>query len=543
MSNISLLHPYFLLVIPFYYLLKWLIKYKNIELFSNVRLLEKFSKNGFNYNKIAEFIVVLLIAISLATPIKKTFKNKTSIKAHSIALLLDASSSMQEQNRFNIAKNAVKEFLKSRKNDEIALIFFADSTYIASPLTYDKSSLIKMLNYIKLGVAGNRETALYEALYQSTKLFKNKDSKVAILLSDGIDSTHTLSKNEIIDIIKKEKLKVYTIALGKSGDVDIAFLKRVAKVSGGKFFISLNPQELDKIYKSINSLQKNKVTSKVVATYINCYKYPIYLAIFLLLLLFINTKNKTILIASILLLIAILIPHNSQNISQNSKNKTLTLALDLSYYMQSDDIYPNRLEFAKSKILELLKTKKDTKIALLGFANNTYLITPPTNDYSRLKYAIEHLDLENIKRDKANFLALFKAIKELSFKPNRVVILTSGGENESFKEALLYAKKHHIKPTIFAIGTTKGGIVKIKNSYLKDKNGEIKIVKLNPNLKEFKKLDNAKYIKATINSTLSTQINKSSIFSKIKTTKEPIIYILLILSLLLLLISTKGVRL
>jgi Ca-activated chloride channel family protein len=49
---------------------------------------------------------------------------------------------------------------------------------------------MKFHNLCYYGIAGQQRTALYEALFLSSKLFKGSHSKekIAILLTDGIDN-------------------------------------------------------------------------------------------------------------------------------------------------------------------------------------------------------------------------------------------------------------------------------------------------------------------------------------------------------------------
>jgi hypothetical protein len=45
------------------------------------------------------------------------------------------------------------------------------------------------------------------------------------------------------------------------------------------------------------------------------------------------------------------------------------VAIDMSKSMLANDIYPNRFEFAKNKLLNSFDGIKNTRIAILGFAN------------------------------------------------------------------------------------------------------------------------------------------------------------------------------
>ncbi len=542
LSNFKLLYPYYLVVIPIYYLVKlYLLKHQRVEIFSNVKLLEKFSSKGFNLVSILEFLIVAFIAIALATPAKIEHKQISSKKAHSIVIALDASSSMQEQNRFNIAKDIIKEFLKKRKDDEIGLVLFANYAYVASPLTYDKESLLKVIDYLKIGVAGARETALYEALYQSAKLFKNKDAKkVVILLSDGINSVNSITKEDAINRAIKQNLKVYTIGLGSRGDVDIDFLRRVSSATKAKFFLSATPKDLKQIYSQIDNLEKHKIKTESKTIYSFYYKESIYIALALLAILaLVFGVTKAVVAVALALVIAIILPLSKSNNLQQKSLKSINIALDLSYFMQADDIYPTRLEFAKAKLIKLFKSLKDTKVALFGFANRSYLIVPETSDYNRLIYALNHLDLKAIKQDSPNYLELLKAVDKFS-KTKDLIIITSGSKKIDFSKEIKFIKKSNLNVVILAVGTNRGGVAKVDGKFIKNSSGEIDIIKLNSAIKtmatRYYKLDESSNLDTIISSIVSKSSNKNI------STKEPDIAIYLIVALILLLLAINYRR-
>jgi Ca-activated chloride channel family protein len=63
-------------------------------------------------------------------------------------------------------------------------MFFSDNTRVSILIffpefnirLYDKKSIVKILSHINVGIAG-QQTALYEALFLSSKLFKDSHSK------------------------------------------------------------------------------------------------------------------------------------------------------------------------------------------------------------------------------------------------------------------------------------------------------------------------------------------------------------------------------
>ena len=488
----SLLHPYFLLLLPLYLLIVWFLNrhFRRVE-FSNLKLLKKAVKSSFDYSKILKFLIALFMVLALATPVKKHMHQASEAKGYDISILLDASDSMQEDNRFGVAKKIIANFLKKRKNDNIALSLFANYAYVASPLTYDKKSIEQMLKFIKLGVAGSRQTALNEALFLGADIFKKSDSKnrVLILLTDGINTVNSINLESAISKIKSFNIKAYTIALGKKGDFNKEVLEHIAKQSGGKFYQALKPEELELIYNEIDKLESGKVQSKSWATYTHYFQYPLAIALILLLIfamLYRDSYSKILLIATALFMaIALYRPQSSKQLLSSQNDTSFAVATDLSYAMDAKDIYPNRLAFAKSKIEQLLKELTGQSVALYAYANEGFLISPQTKDYDRLSYLVKNLEPVGIKRDRADIFKLLKAINASNKELKSVIIFSS--TNSKYKEALAFAKEHNIKLYIYAIASPKGSIVKVDNRVLKDSLGDIKLFAL----KSLKTLANA----------------------------------------------------
>ncbi len=285
MAGLELEYPLWLLIILLYLIcIKFCPKKSEAIYFSGFRLLKKSSKKSSYIQQILWFLVVALFALALATPLKKSDLEIKDDRGYEIALIVDASGSMREYNKFGIVKNIVQEFLKQREHDKIGLTIFADFAYVAVPLTYDKNSMIRLLKRIDVGVAGYNKTALYEALFLSANLFKNSKSKnkIAILLTDGMDNANSIPLDVAIKTIKKYGIKVYTIGVGRVGDYDPNVLKYIAKESGGKFFEARSAKALKKVYKTIDSLEKSKIKAKRYVKKSYYFEYPLVVGVVLL---------------------------------------------------------------------------------------------------------------------------------------------------------------------------------------------------------------------------------------------------------------------
>jgi len=562
LTQITFLYPYAFLLLVLYFICQ---KYCKVQLptiyFSNLKMLQTATSKHKSLTKILEYLILFFIVLSLSSPVIKNDLDLNNSKGYEISLILDASGSMHEDDKFNITKKIVSEFIKKRETDRLALSVFADFAYTAVPLTYDKKSLQSLLKYIKIGVAGTRDTALYEALYLSSDLFKESSSKnkIAILLTDGLNTINTIPLKIATAKAKKYGIKVYTIGVGKKNDYNKKVLEDISAQTGGKFFETSNPKELEEIYEQINKLEKSEIKTTKYTHNVYLYQYPLFIALAVLsLLLLINKDIKKrssiyLIVSFVFICIALYRPDIEGEIVKTSQNNLkLMVAFDISKSMSARDIYPSRLEFAQNKFYNLLNHFKSEKIGVLGFSNQSYLIAPITNDYKTLKFLVDGLNLDTINKKGSNILEALKSTNKLldSTSQKALIIFTDGTNNENFKEEIEYANKHNIRLFIYAIGTLKGGILYDKKTILKDKDGNIVITKLNENIESLATQTNGLYLKYTLNNDdikefvtkIQKEFNsKKSSNNQIKNDKE-LFFIPLVLAFIFFLLSTIKFR-
>lgn len=258
------------------------IYFPHTELLSNLVRSKKMLLN------LLRALILSLLIIGLSSPIKTEEIILDNSKGHEISLILDASGSMNRFDKFKTVKAIMIDFISKRKTDKLALSVFADFAYTVVPLTYDKKSVIKMLDNIEIGVAGRRKTALYEALFLSSKLFNNSKSKekVAILLTDGKNNTDSVPLDMAIERAKDNKIKVYTVAVGDKKDYNAEVLKYIANSTGAKFFSANSYESIQNIYKQINRLEKSEININKYDKKTYYFHYPLTLALVLLLIYF-----------------------------------------------------------------------------------------------------------------------------------------------------------------------------------------------------------------------------------------------------------------
>lgn len=262
-----------------------------------------------------------------------------------------------------------------------------------------------------------------------------------------------------------------------------------------------------------------------------------------------KTRNIFLFIALILMIIALSRPvSNEKEVTLQSKSKPLIVLLDISKSMKANDLYPNRLEFSKKKLFQLMENSEDNSIAVILFAKSSFLLSALTKDFDSLKILINNLQSGT---DFDNGTNIFSAL-ELSnrvlnnFTTKNILLLSDGGDNIDFKKEIKFANQNNLKIYIISMATKKGGVVNLENNnYLTNNKGDIVTLKLNENLKTLALNTNGGFINFTINDNdikeILKDINKDlnedkNIIKKHKTYVE-LFYYPLCLAILLIFIS------
>ena len=231
--------------------------------------------------------------LALARP--RLGKTQDTIESSGVDILLelDVSGSMLAEdfklgndraNRLEVVKDVTKRFIEGRPNDRIGIIAFAGRPYLVSPLTLDHDWLLKNLERLRVGLVEDG-TSIGSALASAANRLKDKQakSKIIVLLTDGDENITTIPPATAAEAAKTLGIKIYTIAAGTNGtapypagrdffgnkvyrdipvSVDEGQLRKVAEIGGGKFFVAMDTNSLNKIFTEIDKLEKTEVKLK-----------------------------------------------------------------------------------------------------------------------------------------------------------------------------------------------------------------------------------------------------------------------------------------
>lgn len=261
------------------------------------------------------FILRLLalgsIITALARPQTEDISTRTkTTKGIDIVMAIDVSSSMLAQdlkpNRLSALKEVAADFIKKRPNDRIGLVAYAGESYTKTPITSDKSIVLRALREITYGQLEDG-TGIGMGLATSVNRLKESKaiSKVIILLTDGVNNSGFIEPQTAADLAVEFGIKTYTIGLGTNGnaltpiaynrdgsfrygmrqvEIDEALLKDIAQLTGGVYFRATDNEKLEEIYDEINKLEKTEIEEFKYYKYEEKFRAWVFLAGALLLL-------------------------------------------------------------------------------------------------------------------------------------------------------------------------------------------------------------------------------------------------------------------
>ncbi|MFA5233967.1 MAG: VWA domain-containing protein [Sulfurimonas sp.] len=233
-----------------------------------------------------------------------------------------------------------------------------------------------------------------------------------------------------------------------------------------------------------------------------------------------------------------------------AKSADIMIALDISDSMLATDVYPNRLESAKQKVLTLLDSAPNERIGIAAFAKNSYLVSPLSFDTASVAFLLRGLETSSITEKGTDFLSMLKNVSKTqkSQEKKLLLILSDGGDKSDFGDEIEHAKKNGIKVFVLGMGTNQGAPIKLQDGTFIKHNGEIIISKINEDIAQLATKTGGVYIENTTSSNdIKTMLKEIMSMSEEKELKSqeieknrPLFYYPLGMALLILLIATSS---
>ncbi|RXJ99315.1 hypothetical protein CRV02_11780 [Arcobacter sp. CECT 8989] len=404
------------------------------------------------------FLVLILMTISLARPVINEKEHKIDQETVSFVIALDVSKSMLATdiypNRLSLGKKKILDIIDYAKQNSIAVVLFAKSSFILSPITQDFNSLKILVNRLDTGLNFDNGSNIFSTLEVSKKLLKNVKDKNLILITDGANKS---DYEKEIEYAKENNIRIYTLGLATNKPTPIKlqdgnFLTKddgsivTVKLNEDIKQLSLNTDaayikysnssdDIKQVIDDINiTSKKQKQESRNFKTYTELFYYPLGLALFILLIAFssrpklseIFKKNK-----NLALLALVLIFSNSslkafefdfktinkanehyekQEYEKASKEFRKVAKTPESHYNLGNALYKQG-EYKKALMhyKNVVSSNQELEYKKLHNMGNSYV---KLNDLQNAKRVYEKaLKIEDDKQTKENLEAVLKALE------------------------------------------------------------------------------------------------------------------------------------
>lgn len=217
---------------------------------------------------------LLLALLSLARP-QAVEADAGASKGIDIVLALDISDSMAEpgfggRSRLEAAKDVALRFVASRPKDRFGLVLFRGKSFTQCPLTADHRVLGMLLGAVTPDAISDEGTAIGSAILVSTNRLRASVSpeRLLVLLTDGEHNTGEIGPVTAAELAVREGVRVYAIgALAdgagkgreslseKDGELNEGVLRKVARITGGRYFRASDRQGLREAFREIGEMQ------------------------------------------------------------------------------------------------------------------------------------------------------------------------------------------------------------------------------------------------------------------------------------------------
>lgn len=250
-------------------------------------------------------LAVVAMTVALARPRAGAREDQVLSEGIDIIVALDISSSMlaedfQPQNRLEVAKARIKDFIMARQGDRIGLIAFAGEALTQVPLAVDYTVLLDATDEIQAGMLEDG-TAIGTAIATAANRLRHAPgrSRVLVLLTDGENNRGAIDPRTAAQAAAAVGVRIYAIGVGTEGvapvpvgrglfglryenrpvRIDEALLEDVARKTGGRYFRARDAAALQRIYQQIDQLERVPLRVKTYVRWTDLYRWPLALAL------------------------------------------------------------------------------------------------------------------------------------------------------------------------------------------------------------------------------------------------------------------------
>jgi Ca-activated chloride channel family protein len=246
-------------------------------------------------------MALAFVGLALMQPVLPYSQADVESRGLDIVLLLDLSSSMQEEigltaeqrlrtssgpvgrTRLDATKNALKAFVRARRDDRIGLIVFSNYPYVVSPLTFDHDYVLRYIDLVDDKILeGEGQTAIGDGLALANYVLARQGSgsvrshQVVVLFTDG-EYNRGRDPVEVLQESKAANIRVHVIGVDLDEEVKekpaVRDLMATVERDGGRYFDADDERELLAASRTVDGIEKTTLTSRVYVQDVPVYEW------------------------------------------------------------------------------------------------------------------------------------------------------------------------------------------------------------------------------------------------------------------------------
>lgn len=257
------------------------------------------------------------LTISAMGPKESIGYDSNKIEIADIYLVFDVSRSMLAEdfqpNRLEAAKSIMIEYVDMAPQARLGVVMFSERVFTLIPLTTDLDLVKQSIAEIDIGFLGSG-TNIGDGLALATGrlALSEAQSKVIILLTDGVNNVGSMTPLQAADTASKNNIKIYAIGIGgdedariplpgdfmgrrryqtiPGGSIDEENLREISTMTGGQHWMATETDTLRNVFKEIERLERTEVDSSSRVIYKEIYLK--FLAIGLIMLLTVEAFKR-----------------------------------------------------------------------------------------------------------------------------------------------------------------------------------------------------------------------------------------------------------
>jgi len=455
----SFVNPdFFILLLLPLLIMFWLLKSGSIALekYFDAEIFKKMQRtNAALSSKSRAYLFILalvLIITALARPVSDERSIKIEAKGSDIVVALDISRSMLARdfypNRLEWAKNKALKLLTLTKQNRVGVIAFANSSYIVSPLSFDKKAVSFLIDRLDTTSITEQGTNFKQMIDSSSLILEKAKEKFVILLTDGGDKNDF---SDEIELAREAGITMFIIGTGttkgmpvevkagefikdKNGKILISYMNEnikdlAIKTSGAYMNSVTSDADVKEVIRRIeSSAHEQTLKEQEIKQYTELFYFPLAIAIFILLLAFSSLPRRS---AVAILALMFITPDSKADILdfqklQNAKNayenkeykKSAFLYHDFknseAAYNRANALYKNGKYSQAAKIYEKLDSKnRDLMYKKSHNLGNAYAKEGSKESLEKaIKAYTDALKINDDEQTKENLEAVKKALQK-----------------------------------------------------------------------------------------------------------------------------------